>query len=900
LILSSILHDSRKLDATQAVGAQVLEKMETFIYLLCRLDAVNTEEHVLTRNMILKHQAESRGVRLEDNDEITAYIEMNEVSRFQETRARKYVQNWILQGLRYPSMTYRYESIVEAYPETFDWVFRESTEEQRSWSNFSNWLESGSGVYWINGKAGSGKSTLMKHIFDDSRTRRHLEAWAQKSTEGCDSAPLCLATFFFWNSGDPSQKSQPGLLRALLVQVLKLCPDLIPIIAPHYWERGYSAIITGKGFGGSDPTWNLRQLIDAFKALISQTSIPLKLCFLVDGFDEFEGDHEEMAALFKEVTKSTTVKICLSSRPWVVFQETYCSCPSMRLQDLTFHDIKIYVDGKFDSNPAFRRLAAEEPELAEVLRNEVVARADGVFLWVQIVVKSLLDGMRNHDDIDILRERLERMPRELEPLYKHLVSLIEPVYAVWASKAFQIARAIREHFLAQTGAYSGTLDKAANYMGSRFTICFFFLAISDKHFLVDFSSEESAYDQISKIAHALTKEAIAAKSKHTPVILTARCAGLLEVFHFEDFGINAPIQWLHRTARDFLEQHDVWSGILQHTANTTFDPNLQMLKAYVLWIAANNKTIFDSMKRSPISAAVSNAMLFAYLTKSHIETNNILKTALLDSLDQIMVEWASNHIAKTSDRETVRCRSWTALLTKDLELPPSTGFLYLASLFSQSSYVYTKLVRLPQPDQVFVASKILHELLPSRQDNLPELRLLPLRPRIVYVLLKSGADPNYQQGTQPDDATTWRNTLCWVTTSRDNPRVNSSYVQIMKLLVKAGAREDAAKLKQGEIIGGELAVQQYLLPAYKKEASELLAEMKLQGMMRKAKGDNCMPSKQGNQIATIQPPEEAHLLPPDPVYDTNDEGDGQILKDGNETESTPTSWGYNLIKGIFS
>lgn len=32
------------------------------------------------------------------------------------------------------------------------------------WNDFVAWLEEGDGLYWIAGKAGSGKSTLMKYI----------------------------------------------------------------------------------------------------------------------------------------------------------------------------------------------------------------------------------------------------------------------------------------------------------------------------------------------------------------------------------------------------------------------------------------------------------------------------------------------------------------------------------------------------------------------------------------------------------------------------------------------------------------------------------------------------------------------------------------------------------------
>jgi len=294
-------------------------------------------------------QAKNQSHRLEDGDEITADIEINTVSYAQESRARIRVQKQIFEMLHFPSLTHRYESIIEAYPQTFDWVFREPTAGQRSWSNFSDWLKSGDGVYWINGKAGSGKSTLMRHIHNDLTTRRHLESWARRSTaQGCPGAPLCLPSFFFWNSGTRDQKSQGGLLRALMLQILRFCPDLAPVAFPEYWETFYSRLVAN--IGEPNPRLELCRLKSAFKTLMLQTSIPLKVCLLIDGLDEFEGDHEELAWLVKEITNSHNVKVCLSSRPWVVFQETYCFCPSLRLQDLTFRYIMTYVNGKFSSN----------------------------------------------------------------------------------------------------------------------------------------------------------------------------------------------------------------------------------------------------------------------------------------------------------------------------------------------------------------------------------------------------------------------------------------------------------------------------------------------------------------------------------------------------------------------
>ena len=180
-----------------------------------------------------------------------------------------------------------------------------------------------------------------------------------------------------------------------------------------------------------------------FKAIVRQKAIPLKICFLIDGLDEFDGDHDEMAGFFKDTTDSEHVKACLSSRPWVVSGELFGACQGLQLQNLTYQDIQKYVSDKLGGSDAFQRLSSRDPvhaNIAKDLKLEIVEKAEGVFLWVKLVVQSLLNGIRNRDNLSHLWNRLRLLPRELKPLYNRLLDLIEPIYLPWVSKAFQILR----------------------------------------------------------------------------------------------------------------------------------------------------------------------------------------------------------------------------------------------------------------------------------------------------------------------------------------------------------------------------------------------------------------------------------------------------------------------------
>jgi hypothetical protein len=101
---------------------------------------------------------------------ITAQIEMLNVGSSEEQKLRDSVNRKILENLAYPHMTDRYEDILEAHSKTFDWIFADAEKSGLRWSDFGKWLRDDGGIYWINGKAGSGKSSLFSLFL--SRQRR--------------------------------------------------------------------------------------------------------------------------------------------------------------------------------------------------------------------------------------------------------------------------------------------------------------------------------------------------------------------------------------------------------------------------------------------------------------------------------------------------------------------------------------------------------------------------------------------------------------------------------------------------------------------------------------------------------------------------------------------------------
>jgi hypothetical protein len=72
---------------------------------------------------------------------------MLDISLRQELKLRASVTRSIIRSLSYTAMTNRYEDIAEAHEHTFEWAFHDLTDDQLPWSNFSEWLRTGRGVY---------------------------------------------------------------------------------------------------------------------------------------------------------------------------------------------------------------------------------------------------------------------------------------------------------------------------------------------------------------------------------------------------------------------------------------------------------------------------------------------------------------------------------------------------------------------------------------------------------------------------------------------------------------------------------------------------------------------------------------------------------------------------------
>lgn len=430
----------------------------------------------------------------------------------------------ILGHLRFPDMFFRDHAIDESFSDTFSWIFEDN------FKTFQDWLRSGEESerqFWISGKAGSGKSTLMKFLARHHGTRAILSQWAGDGN-------LTIADHYFWFAGTPLQKSMRGLLRTLLYIVLRQCPELIPLVFPQEWN---SSIEQSDTFFDHDQSWTAKYLSEAMASIGAKGLLTSKFCFFIDGLDEYEGDHYELINTLERWSRSPHIKLCVSSRPWNVFERSYGSSRNrmLRLHELTRKDMVTYVQGSLADDWRFRQLAALDSAASDI-PSTIANRAEGVFLWVSLVVRSLLRGMNEGDDMPGLKARLNAMPSDLEGFFLHIFEKIDRNYRNTTIRAFQLA-----------------------------SIAVPMPAVAFTYIDRDLENEQYAIEApISPL-----DQNQADKMRHTARFrINAWCRDLLEVrvgMHKDTNIANDQVNFLHRTVKDFLSSDEMQNGIFKES-----------------------------------------------------------------------------------------------------------------------------------------------------------------------------------------------------------------------------------------------------------------------------------------------------------------------------------------------
>ncbi|KAJ6032542.1 hypothetical protein N7540_003274 [Penicillium herquei] len=292
-------------------------------------------------------------------------------------------------------MMARERNILAPVAKTCVWL--EENKDYRAWHKRESLAEH-YGLLFIKGKPGSGKSTIMKALLNHTLSERPMNE-------------RLVAAFFFDAGGTEMARSPLGFYRSIVYQLTKLNHNLRKLFLQqrHHFTFGAQA---------DDEQWTEAELQSFLRSVYESPSAPYTTIF-VDALDECDlFSARDLAYFLRDLTisaneKGAALNICLSSRLFPSI--TLSRCPEIFMDRSNRLDIATYVGNRFSISRA-----PKNNWNWSKLRNEIVKRSSGVFLWVVLIVDVVLREWEEGKSIKALLKRVDDVPEALETLYSSM------------------------------------------------------------------------------------------------------------------------------------------------------------------------------------------------------------------------------------------------------------------------------------------------------------------------------------------------------------------------------------------------------------------------------------------------------------------------------------------------
>ena len=408
-------HSSRS-KATQLQQEQVFHELGKDVQILVqkiaegytKLEDLVSKEHDMAHSAILQ-------------EPVRAEVTAQEIDAGIETRRKIF-----LKSLKFAEIDQRHNDLADSWRATFKKVFTtyknmtanedkpkapkqafgakkigtedENNDRNQTWVGFIDWLQSDGSLFYVQGKPGSGKSTLIKFLVGNENTKKVLHRW---------SSDASIIAHFFWKIGSPAQNSIKGFLCALIYRMLQNDERM----AEHVLQNSPS--LSSMTYYSD---WSAEDLSNVLYFILEKDT--RHRCIFIDGLDEV-CEHDgipKLVQLIEDILRFPNNKICVTSRPeeavlnWLKGKDA----PGLILEDLTRPDMRAFVLGELKP---FHSKNIVSLETHELLVEKLISKSQGVFLWLQLAVRNLATWIQDEDPEETLLSQLEELPSELDQLY---------------------------------------------------------------------------------------------------------------------------------------------------------------------------------------------------------------------------------------------------------------------------------------------------------------------------------------------------------------------------------------------------------------------------------------------------------------------------------------------------
>ncbi|KAK0940939.1 hypothetical protein LTR29_007497 [Friedmanniomyces endolithicus] len=308
----------------------------------------------------------------------------------------------LLASLSFDQMDSRHATIDDAQRTTCEWILTHP--DYMAW-NDQELQHLRQGILWIVGKPGAGKSTLTKFA--------HAQAVNSKPEDET------VLSFFFNARGDDLEKTTLGMYRSLLFQLLEGVTEIQSVQLleglPEI-RNAFDAIDAATTSRTESVPWSLKNLQKCLSNAVRHLGRRRLRCF-IDALDECDEQQiRDMVDFFEDLAadspgNESAISICFASRHYPTIE--IGNGRRLVLEDDPGHaeDLRKYIQ---------RRLRVGDRSSANAIHATLLEKANGVFMWVVLVV-GLLNEEYRRGSVYAVQQRLAEVPSGLSDLFKDLL-----------------------------------------------------------------------------------------------------------------------------------------------------------------------------------------------------------------------------------------------------------------------------------------------------------------------------------------------------------------------------------------------------------------------------------------------------------------------------------------------
>ena len=415
-----------------------------------------------------------------------------------------------------------------------------------------------------------------------------------------------------------------------------------------------------------------------------------------------------------------------------------------------------YITGMLEEDARFKLLAQKDPrawKLVMIIRE----RAEGVFLWVYLVVKRLLRllGERTYR-FDTLLQALDELPSDLDKYFRHIIDTIEETHRQHTAGTFRLA------------LFAAPLP----------LIAFWFLPV-----VLD------RPDEVLKLPIGGDPDEVTDDRElvmRTTDTINAWCKDLLEVHRTSDSSgpvneLHYKIDFLHRTVRDFLADNSDMQKMFREFLRPDFDCGLTLMRLLLAQAKSLTITSQSPAGLETFGKIVQELMTWAQRQKKR---NGAVPATLLYELDRVGCYFHGEAYRLAGGEKG----HWTTAI-----YGKKGSFLALAVGYELYDFVKAEVVKEPTLLTGGHGALLLDYALQTRLS--PGWRAeIPIYD-MVLLLLEGGADANMDsEGQHGTNDAAWKRFLrrCWNDT-------DEGLWPVLRLLLKFGA-DPTAEFSEGALV----------------------------------------------------------------------------------------------------